>query len=175
MGGTHIFWKTKRIYKSCGLVQLISICTVDVLRQDRTGRNKGTCHTNSDNLSSFPGLGNSREELWVFHGYVLFDLRNTRSVLFSRPDFNEPCSILFSNSFHSKLDPLTDSCMWEKMPEDWVWSIEISKNEKNANVQYADTSSVEEGCKTSRAEDIFYSFTVKLCSGKEGPLLWINT
>lgn len=132
-GGNAYFWKTKRIYKSCGLAQLISICTLDVLRQDLAGRNKGTCHTNSDNLSSFPGLGNSREELWVFHGHVFFDSRNSRSVLFCGRDFNEPCSILYSNSFHSKLgDLMSDSYMWEKMPEDWAW------NGNNANMQNPD-------------------------------------
>lgn len=127
-GGNAYFWKTKRIYKSCGLVQLISICTVDVLEQDLTGRNKGTCHTNSENLSSFPGLENSRGELWVIHGHVVFNLRKTRSIVFCGPDFNEPCSILYSNSFHSKWNIISNFCMWEKIPKDWVWFSETSEN-----------------------------------------------
>lgn len=93
-GGNAYFWKTKRIYQSCGLEQLISILTADVLRQDLTGKNKGTCNTNSDNLSSFPGLQNSKEELWVFHGHIFFDLGKIRSVLFCGPDFGKPSSTL---------------------------------------------------------------------------------
>ena len=140
MEGRHTFGKQKKIYKSCGLAQLISICTADVLRQDLTGRNKGTCHTNSDNLSSFPWLGNSREELRVFRGLVLSALRNTRSVLlffffFLFSFFSvglisvNPYSILCSGDFHSESNVMSDSSNVRKSSrKSEPPSPEISKN-----------------------------------------------